>query len=95
MIGGQRASLHVEVLFRAVNDLDIEEFFRGFEFTAIWLPEADTNGDLAAILSLGSNRAGRYPEPDDRPGHRPSAYAGIFGDANAPMIGSPSTIAST
>jgi hypothetical protein len=60
----------------------------------MWLPEADTNGDLAAILSLGSNRAGRYPEPDDRP-EGSSAYAGIFGDANAPMIGSPFTIAST
>lgn len=88
-IRGERSRLHVEVLFRAVNDLDIEEFFRGFEFTALWLPEADTNGDLASILSLGSNRAGRYPEPDDRPEGVEAAYSGVFGDANAPMIGVP------
>ena len=88
MIQGKPSRLHVEVLFRAVNDLDIEEFFRGFEFTAIWLPEADTNKDLRAILSLGSNRVGRYPEPEDRPEFADiAAYMGIFGDANAPMIG--------
>lgn len=86
-IGGQLSRIHVEVLFRAVNDLDIEEFFRGFEFTALWLPEADTNKDLDAILSLGSNRAGRYPEPDDRPDGAPPTYKGVFGDANAPIIG--------
>lgn len=88
-IDGHAAPLHVEVLFRAVNDLDIEEFFRGFEFTAIWLPEADTNGDLDTLISLGSNRVGRYPEPEDRPLDGDAAYAGIFGDANAPIIGSP------
>lgn len=87
-IGGVAAQLHVEVLFRAVNDLDIEDFFRGFEFTAIWLPEADTNGDLKAILSLGGTRVGRYPEPEDRPETAETvAYKGIFGDANAPIIG--------
>lgn len=88
MMGGVPTTLHVEVLFRAVNDLDVEDFFRGFEFTHIWLPEADTNKDLAAILSIGSNRVGRYPEPDDRPetSARP-AYKGISCDANAPMIG--------
>ena len=88
-IDGRPQQVHVEVLFRAVNDLDIEEFFRGFEFTAIWLPEADTNGDLAALLSLGSNRVGRYPEPEDRPLDGEPAYMGIFGDANAPIIGTP------
>lgn len=87
VIGGKRAPIHVEVLFRAVNDLDIEEFFRGLEATAFWLPEMDTN-DSEAILSFASNRVGRYPEPDDRPygeGVEP-AYAGVFGDANAPLI---------
>jgi hypothetical protein len=87
-VGGELRRLYVEVLFRAVNDLDIEDFFRGFLFTAIDLPEADTNGDLAQILSLGSNRAGRYPTPEDRPERAPTpAYAGIFGSANAPVIG--------
>lgn len=89
MIEGRQSRVHIETLFRAVNDMDIEEFFRGFEFTALWLPEADTNGDLDAILSLGSNRAGRYPEPEDRPDGAEDAYSGIYGDANAPMIGTP------
>ncbi|HEY1447995.1 MAG TPA: hypothetical protein VGF33_05625, partial [Caulobacteraceae bacterium] len=89
-IDGSPGRLHVEVLFRAVNDLDIEEFFRGFEYTAAWLPEADTNADLDAILSMGANRAGRYPEPEDRPDHSEIApYKGLWGDANAPMIGTP------
>lgn len=89
-IGGQPAQLHVEALFRAVNDLDVEDFFRGLEYTALHLPEADTNGDLGSILSLGSNRAGRYPEPEDRPDNAEfDAFKGIFGDANAPMIGMP------
>ncbi|MGH6972286.1 MAG: hypothetical protein ACREEQ_11810, partial [Caulobacteraceae bacterium] len=87
-IDGRAAVLHIEVLFRAVNELDVEEFLRGFEFTALWLPEADTNADLAQILSLGSTRVGRYPEPEDRPGGVEPAYAGVFGDANAPIIGS-------
>lgn len=78
----------IEVLFRAVGDGDLEDFFRGFEVTAYWLPEMDThaNGD---ILSFAANRVGRYPEPEDRPevtaGMVP-AYAGVWGDANAPEI---------
>lgn len=86
---GEISRIYLEVLFRAVNDLDIEDFLRGFEFTALWLPEADTNGDLAQLLSLGSTRVGRHPEPDDRPDGAETTYAGIFGDANAPIIGSP------
>ncbi|HUO21704.1 MAG TPA: hypothetical protein VMU59_04245 [Caulobacteraceae bacterium] len=87
-IAGQVQTLHIETLFRAVNDLDIEDFFRGFEITAMHLPEADTNGDLDQILSLGGSRLGRYPEPHDRPETADApAYAGIFGDANAPIIG--------
>lgn len=87
-IGGQPAQLHVETLFRAVSDLDLEDFFRGFEITAMHLPEADTHNDLAGVLSLGANRCGRYPEPEDRPEIQDApAYKGIFGDANAPMIG--------
>ena len=88
LISGRTARLWVQVLFRAVGDLDIEDFFRGLEATAFWLPEADTNGDLAAIVSLASNRAGRFPEPDDRPASATDAYKGVFGDANAPVIGS-------
>ncbi len=88
-INGEVSQVHIEVLFRAVNDLDIEEFFRGFEYTAVWLPEADTNGDLWPLLSLGANRLGRYPEPEDRPEDGAAAFTGIWGDANAPIIGSP------
>ena len=89
IIDGRETTIYMEVLFRAVtDDVDIEDFFRGYEVTAYWLPEADTNKSLSTILSLGSNRAGRYPEPDDRPENGPVAYKGIFGDANAPIIGS-------
>jgi hypothetical protein len=85
-LAGRPSVLHVETLFRAVNDLDIEDFMRGFEVTAIHLPEADTNTDLGQLLSLGGSRVGRYPEPEDRPDEG-EAFAGIFGDANAPVIG--------
>lgn len=82
--------LHIEVEFRALRDESAEEFVRGREVTAWWLPEMDTN-KAEDLLALCSNRVGRYPEPDDRPeltpGMRP-AYAGVFGDANAPVIGS-------
>lgn len=85
-VAGEPSTLHIETLFRAVNDLDIEDFLRGFEVTAIHLPEADTNTDLGQLLSLGGSRVGRYPEPEDRP-EVSEAYSGIFGDANAPVIG--------
>jgi hypothetical protein len=88
-IDGQPAKVHVEVLFRAVQEMDLEVFVRGFETTAWWFPEMDTM-DSEALISLASNRVGRYPEPDDRPDDLtlPPAYAGVFGDANAPVIGS-------
>lgn len=90
MIDSVPCDVSMEVLFRAVTaDLDIEDFFRGLEPTAFWLPEADTNADLSTILSLAGNRVGRFPEPDDRPEDAPDAYKGVFGDANAPVIGSP------
>lgn len=86
--------VHVEVIFRALRDESAEEFVRGRETTGWWFPEMDT---MAAedLLSLAINRVGRYPEPDDRweeeeahaRGWRP-AWAGVFGDANAPVMGS-------
>lgn len=76
----------VEVLFRAVGDADLEDFFRGFEVTAWWLPEMDTHTS-DDILSFAANRVGRYPEPEDRPDNATDvAYAGVWGDANAPEI---------
>jgi hypothetical protein len=85
------SKLHLEVQFRAFSGQSAEEFMRGREVTAWWFPEMDTH-DAEDALSLAFNRRGRYPEPDDRPddpdGRLPKAYAGIFGDANAPVIGS-------
>lgn len=87
--GHDGVKLHVEVLFRAVGEIALEDFFRGFEVTAWWLPEMDTH-ESEDLLSFASNRVGRYPEPDDRPDDPdlPTAYAGVWGDANAPVIGS-------
>lgn len=76
----------IEVLFRAVGDADLEDFFRGFEVTGYWLPEMDTHAS-GDILSFAANRVGRYPEPEDRPENPPHpSYAGVWGDANAPEI---------
>lgn len=76
----------VEVWFRATGDMDLEDFFRGLEGTAFWLPEMDTHTS-DDIVSFASNRIGRYPEPEDRPENPPTpAYAGVWGDANAPEI---------
>ena len=88
--GGDWQRLQVIVQFRAIREgQTVEDFFRGYQFTALWLPEADTNVYLDEILSLGASRAGRYPLPPDRPLDRKAAYVGIFGDSNAPVIGSP------
>ncbi|MBO9502523.1 ATP-binding protein, partial [Brevundimonas sp. A19_0] len=82
--------VHVEVLFRAPGEGDLEEFFRGLEATAFHFPEADTH-ESQDMFSLASNRAGRYPPPRDRPDPSlglPDAYKGVSADANAPVIGS-------
>jgi hypothetical protein len=91
---GEPEPIHIEVEFRALRDESAEEFVRGREVTGWWIPEMDT---LAAedLLSLTSNRVGRYPEPEDRwdpeeairRGWRP-AWKGVFGDSNAPVHGS-------
>lgn len=79
--------VHLEVLFRAINDLNLEEFVRGFETTAWWLPELDTLPK--DLVGLAANRVGRYPAPADRPEVAEEvAYAGVFGDANVPDIDS-------
>lgn len=86
----ERRTLYVEVLFRAVQDIDLEDFVRGMECTAWWLTEMDTLPQ--AIVELAAQRVGRYPEPDHRPPpdpgqtERPLAYRGVFGDANVPDI---------
>lgn len=86
----EKRKLHVEVWFRAVQDIDLEEFVRGMECTAWWLTEMDTLPQ--AIVELAAQRVGRYPEPDHRPAPEPGqterqlAYRGVFGDANVPDI---------
>lgn len=79
--------IEVDVRFRAVQDMDLDEFFRGKECTAFWLPEVDTLSP--DVLDYCFNRIGRFPEPDDRPDNPAApAYRGVWGDANAPIIGS-------
>lgn len=86
--------LHIEVDFRAINDEDVEDFMKGRESTAFWLPELTTH-PAENLLSKASNRVGRFPEPEDRwdpdeaaaLGWEP-AYKGVFGDTNSPVIGS-------
>lgn len=86
--------LHIEVDFRAINDEDVEDFMKGRETTAFWLPELTTH-PAENLLSKASNRVGRFPEPEDRwdpdeaadLGWEP-AYKGVFGDTNSPVIGS-------
>lgn len=81
--------LHIELWFRAIGDEKLEEFVRGLECTAFWLPEMDTLP--ADLMTLAPNRAGRFPEPEDRPapGSMPDeAYKGVFGDANVPDLDS-------
>lgn len=91
-LGG--AKVHIEVFFRALREESAEEFVRGRETTGWWFPEMDTM-PAEDLLSLAVNRVGRYPEPDDRlePEQAeamglPPAWKGVFGDANAPVMGS-------
>lgn len=91
---GEECKIHLEVQFRALRDESAEDFVRGREVTAWWDPEMDTM-PAQDLLSLQSNRVGRYPEPHDRwepeeaeaRGWKP-AYRGVFGDTNTPVIGS-------
>lgn len=84
--GNTASKIHLEVEFRSISDKDPEEFVRGREVTAFWFPEMD-QADMS-LVELAANRIGRYPEPEDRPDNGVLAYAGIFGDSNAPIIGS-------
>lgn len=83
-----KGPVQMDVRIRAVQDVDLDEFFRGKECTAFWLPEFDTHAS-ASILSYCANRTGRHPEPEDRPENPPfPAWEGVWGDANTPVIGS-------
>lgn len=83
-----KGPVEMDVRIRAVQDVDLDEFFRGKECTAFWLPEFDTHAS-ASILSYCANRTGRHPEPEDRPENPPfPAWEGVWGDCNTPTIGS-------
>lgn len=79
--------LELEILFRAINDQGLEDFVRGDEVTAWWIPEADTLPE--DLIPLALNRVGRWPMPNDRPVDPPNvSYAGVFGDLNVPDLDS-------
>jgi hypothetical protein len=82
---GRRGQIHLEVEFAALGEETLEEFLRGYEPTAFWIPEKDTMP--RDLIELALNRVGRYPPPDDRPAMADEvAYMGVFGDANVPDI---------
>lgn len=88
--GRDIGQVHVEVLFRAPGEGNLEDFYRGLQTTCFHYPEIDTH-ESQDMLSLGSNRTGRYPPPYDRPDPSlglPDAYEGVSADANAPIIDS-------
>lgn len=72
------------VWFRAVSDLDYEEFFRGLECTAFWTPEADTVLNRE-IMGYFANRFGREYLNHVPEGQQLSWY-GLFGDSNVPFV---------
>lgn len=74
---------HIEILFIAIQDWDIEDVFRGFPLTGAYLNEADR---LAIdVLHLARTRVGRYP-PER---HGFANWAGVWCDFNAPNWGYP------
>lgn len=78
---GKKGEMRVD--FRAVTDLDYEQFFRGLECTAFWTPEADTVLNRE-IMGYFANRYGREYLNEVPPGLRLRWY-GMFGDSNVPF----------
>ncbi len=81
--GSRRIKYEMIVEFRAIGDMNFEEFARGLYATWIWLNEADTiPGEVVGAL-IG--RLGRYPAAhtivDDWPHPVPGQ---VFVDLNAP-----------
>jgi hypothetical protein len=74
--------IELQMWFRAFGDQDLDSFVRGFEPTAIYINESD---ELPAhCLGQLYKRCGRFPGPEERPGHLAPAWSGVFGDFNAP-----------
>jgi hypothetical protein len=73
--------LHIEVLFRAVDQEDKpEKLFKGVNLTWAWLNEVDTLHPN--IRSFALPRLGRYPGTRDGGCH----WSGLWSDMNAPDI---------
>ena len=71
--------------WRAVGDLDYDEFFRGLENTFFWLPETDTSL-TREMMGYMANRWGREYLEHVAPGASLNCY-GVFGDSNTPFVG--------
>jgi hypothetical protein len=77
--------LEFEIEFAAVGDLDVEDFFGGYEITDLFLNEANLQTQEA--LTYGAGRCGRFPSMKDLPPGSKFEY-GVIGDLNAPEFDS-------
>lgn len=75
--------LDLEVLFIAIQDWDIEDVFRGFPTTFIYVNEADRLS--MDVIHVGRSRLGRYPAMR----HAGPTWSGMWCDFNAPNWGEP------
>lgn len=82
LIDPKYGKIELQMWFRAFGDQDLDSFVRGFEPTAIYINESD---ELPPhCLGQLYKRCGRFPGPEERPGHLDPAWSGVFGDFNAP-----------
>lgn len=67
-----------QVEFGAIQDIDLEEFMRGYEPTAFYINEMD----LAPreLIGFAQGRVGRYPTEEEGG----ASWCGVLGDCNAP-----------
>lgn len=77
-------TVETEFLFGAIGDQDIEDFFRGFEFTGAVFDEFDLMEPEA--IDMADQRVGRYPEVDAEAGFAGATRVGIWGKMNAPSV---------
>lgn len=69
---------HLEVRFLAVQDADLEDVFRGFPVTGVFINEGDRLP--TDVIHLARQRAGRYPPQK----HGGASWRGVWCDFNAP-----------
>jgi len=82
-VGGGRTQVYEMIVeFKALADMNVDEFTRGLLATWIWLNEADTlPGDGVGSL-IG--RLGRYPPPHTLPDDAKAGFGCVMCDFNAP-----------